>query len=293
MSVERLQGQWVQQPLQQQMQQMPQEAAEPDGTETQSEETHQGEELPFFGETKYSEFMEGLLKDAAPEHKEIIAPYLTKFNSGVQRRFQDQANKYKHYESLGWDEETTQQMAEVYRVLNDEPETLYEILKAEFEENVQEAQKVVEGEGTDPDFQGQLPPEVMQQLTQQQQVLEALAQYVIDDHTSKTTAVEDSEFESYMGLLKDEYGDFDEEYVVAMVANGQDGEAAVKKWQSMAQEILNKAASSVEGLPPAMLSSAGGGAVAQQEPQKLGSYSSKDIKQLITNVLTQSNQASQ
>lgn len=239
----------------------------------------------------YSSFVQELLKDAPPEHVSIMEPYIKKFDAGSTRRFQDLRNQYKHYDSLGWDEETTQQMAEVYRVLNEEPERMYEALKEIVEG---EAQKPAEGAGdqSDQSVQG-LPPEVMQQLTQQQQVLEALAQYVLQDQSSKNEAVEDKEFEDYMGLLKQEYGNFDDQYVTAMIANGIDGEAAVKQWQQVAQEILNQANEATSGLPPAILSSAGGGAVSQAEPQKLGSIDSRDIRSLIANVMTQANQAGQ
>lgn len=282
MSNEFFQGQWQTQPLQQMKQQMPQGDESATGTEG---EGSQGSTF------EYSDFAQGILKDVPDEHKEILQPYLTKWDSGVQRRFQDLHNQYKPYTDLGWDTETTQQMSEVYRVLNEEPERLYEALKEQFDT---EAQNGSVGEGqTDPVIQGQLPPEIMEQLTQHNQVLEALAQYVLGEQSSKNEAIEDKDFESYMGLLTKEYGNFDERYVTMAIANGIDGEAAVKQWQETAQEILNQAANATSGLPPATLSSAGGGAVAQAEPQKLGSYDSKDIKQLITNVITQANQAGQ
>jgi hypothetical protein len=256
------------------------------GTEGEGVVESQGQE------SGYSSFVQELLKDAPKEHVSLLEPYIKKFDAGVTRRFQDLNNKFKHYEPLGWDEETTQQMAEVYRVLNEEPERLYEALRdqLELEEGEQSGESNV-GESN----QGLpgVPDEVMQQITQQQQVLEALAQYVLQDHTSKTEAVEDEEFDGYLNLLKEEYGDFDEEYVVGQIANGADGEAAVKQWQAKEQEIIQRLSSATEGLPPAVLSSSGGGAVAQHEPQSLGSIPDKDIRNLITNVLNQANQAGQ
>lgn len=257
--------------------------SDPQGTEESQEDSQ--------GPAGYSEFASQILKEAPDEHKSILEPYIKKWDSGTQRRFQDLHNQYKPYKDLGWDEDTLGQMAEVYRVLNEEPERLYEALRDTLELS-EEEQNVVEESQSDQDFQG-LPPEITAQLTQQQQVLEALAQWVIQQDKQSTETMEDQEFESYMGLLKEEFGDFDEKYVVAMIANGTDGEAAVKQWQAMAQEILQKANQATEGLPPAVLSSAGGGAVAQPEPQSLGSVDSKDIRQLITNVMTQANQAGQ
>lgn len=240
----------------------------------------------------YSEFASQILKEVPDEHKGILEPHLKRWDAGTTRRFQDLNNKYKHYDSLGWDEETTTQMAEVYRMIQEEPESLYEILKAEYGEAVTEAQTAPSGVGETTAIQG-LPPEITQQLEQQNQVLQALAQWVIDQDKAKAEADGDKEFDGYIALLKTELGDFDEEYVHMAIANGMDGEAAVKQWQTKAQEILNAAGAATKDLPPAVLSAAGGGAVAQQEPQKLGNIDSKDIRALITNVLTQSNQAGQ
>jgi hypothetical protein len=255
-------------------------------TEEDYEDESQGQE------TGYSSFVQELLKDAPQEHVKLLEPYIRKFDAGVTRRFQDLSNKYKHYDNLGWDEDTTSQMAEVYRILNEEPERMYEALREALEIEDEEQNYSSFGSQSEEEFQG-LPIEVQQQLSQQQQVLEALAQYVLQDHTSKTEAMEDQEYEGYLGLLKQEYGDFDEEYVNGCIANGMDGEAAVKQWQAKEQEIIQRLSQATGNLPPALLSSAGGGAVAQQEPQNLGSIDSRDIRNLIANVLTQSNQASQ
>ena len=240
----------------------------------------------------YSSFVQELLKDAPKEHIDLMTPYIKKFDAGVTRRFQDLKNQYKHYETLGWDEETTQQMAEVYRVLNEEPEILYNALKNEL--GIDDGAQITPSEVGDAaeSVQG-LPPEVQSQLEQQQQVLQALAQWVIDQDKSRTETIEDQEFDDYLDLLRKEYGEFDEDFVLTRIANGMDGEAAVKQWNEVLNGYLEKAMSSTKDLPNALLSSAGGGAVPQETPQKLGSIPDKDIRKLITNVLMQTNQAAQ
>jgi hypothetical protein len=257
-----------------------------EGTEDSVEESQsQGQE------SGYSSFVQELLKDAPKEHVSIMEPYIKKFDAGVTRRFQDLKNQYKHYEPLGWDEETTQQMAEVYRILNEEPETLYEVLKSELgiEEEAQKTGESEIGESSQ-EFQG-LPPEIKAQIDQQQQVLTALAQWVMDQDTRTTESQQDAELDEYLNLLKQEYGEFDDEYVLTKISNGEDGEAAVKAWQNMLQQHIEKMQQSTEHLPPAVLSSAGGGAVPQNGPQNLGSIPDKDIKNLIANVIGQTNQA--
>lgn len=288
MNVEHTQGQWIPQ-LQQQQKQM-QPAEESTGTgETESVESGQGSE----GASGYSQFLQEILKDAPKEHLQIVEPYMKKFDAGSTRRFQDLQNQYKHYSNLGWDEDTTQQMAEIYRVLNEEPETLFEALKSELgigseEQNGQSTGEIQSAQ----EFQG-LPPEIQQRIDQQEQILQALATIVMEGQTKQQYAAEDSEFESYLGLLKQEYGEFDEQYVTMAIANGLDGEAAVKQYNAMVQEVLQKANSATDGLPNALLSSSGGGAVPQEKQQNLGQIPQADIKNLIANVIGQANQSGQ
>lgn len=254
------------------------------GTET-SEDVSQGQESPG-----YSSFVQEILKGAPQEHVSLMEPYIKKFDAGVTRRFQDLQNQYKPYANLGWDEDTVSQMAEIYRVINEEPERLYYALRDQLELGEEEQNDENTGSESGPEFQG-LPPEFVNQFTQQQQALEALAQIVLDSQRVQSESVEDQEYESYLNLLRQEYGDFDESYVNSLVANGMDGEAAVKQWQGLLQAALEQAAQSTDGLPPAVLSSAGGGAIPQGQPQNLGQIPSKDIMNLVANVMGQTRQA--
>jgi hypothetical protein len=258
------------------------------GESTEETSESQGSEQP----TGYSSFAQEILKGVPQDHLPILEPHLKKWDAGTTRRFQDLQNQYKHYSNLGWDEETTQHMAEVYRVLNEEPERLYEALANELGLGEQEQNDESTGGQSAQEFQG-LPPEIQARIDQQEQILQALATVVLEGQTKQQESMEDSEFESYLGLLKQEYGNFDEEYVCSMIANGMDGEAAVKQWMGKVQEAINQANGSTEHLPDALLSSSGGGAVPQQESQKLGQIPQKDIRSLIANVMGQANQAAQ
>jgi hypothetical protein len=289
MDEETFQGQYQPQLLQQQMQQMPQEEAGSDtGTEDVDEDVSQGS-----SEGGYSSFVQEILKGAPQEHVSMMEPYLKKFDAGVTRRFQDLQNQYKPYANLDWDEDTAGQMAEVYRVLNEEPERLYHALREQLELDEEEQNDEDTGdEESAQSFQG-ISPELQQRFDQQQQVLEALATVVLQGQQEQQHSIEDQEFDGYMDLLKQEFGNFDEKYVTMLIANGEDGEAAVKQYQTMVQELLNQAGQATEGFPNALLSSSGGGAVPQQEPQKLGQIPQSDLRNLIKNVITQANQAGQ
>jgi hypothetical protein len=241
--------------------------------------------------TGYSEFAQSILKEVPDEHKSILEPYMKRWDAGTTRRFQDLSNKYKHYDSLGWDEETAQYMGAVHQALMEDPQRLYDALASELGIAAQEQKPESAGE-TQQEIQG-LPPEFQTQWDQTQQVLQALAQYVLDDQRSKQETVEDREFDDYLGLLKQEFGEFDENFVISRIANGMDGEAAVNEWNNLINSHMEKLNQSTQHLPNAVLSSAGGGAVSQGEQQSIADIPGKDIRALIANVLSQTNAAGQ
>lgn len=150
--------------------------------------------------------------------------------------------------------------------------------------------------------EGEIPPwfqehqgvlnELREGFEKQNEVLEAMANYILDQHKSTQAGTEDKELEEYLGLLQEEYGEFDEEYVLTKMYNGASGEEAVQAWKNMVQQHINQASQSENGLPP-VLSSSGGSAVARENAQRLGSVAGKDIRALVADVMSQANRESQ
>lgn len=222
------------------------------------------------------------LKDVPEEHRGILEPYVKKWDSGVTRRFQELHSQLNPYTELGADPEDLQQALQLARLLDEDPERIYQALREQFEEQGDED----DDEDAEP-FQG-LPPELASQLTQQQQVLEALAEYVLNQQQTSQEAQEDRELEGYLGLLKDEFGDFDEDYVLAKMYRGMDGETAVKQWQNTIQEQLNKNGSG-EQKPrlPAILS---GGGVVPAEQQNVAKIPRNDLKKMVAQMMQQASE---
>jgi hypothetical protein len=233
----------------------------------------------------------GFLAKIPEGDREIVGKYVKQWDSGVTRRFQELHGKYKPYEELG-DLETLQQAHQLYQILDEEPERLYAALRETFGESEPEGATTEAGEdsGLDEQFQG-VVTELQERLEKQNEVLEAIAEYVIDQHKSVQATQEDKELDEYLGLLKDEYGDFDEEYVLTKMYHGASGDEAVSAWQDMVQQHINAAGQTTEGLP-SILSSQGGSAVARESQQRLGSVPNKDIKNLVADVISQANKES-
>lgn len=238
----------------------------------------------------------GFLERIPEGDRETVGKYVKQWDAGVTRRFQELHGKYKPYEDLG-DLETLQQAHQLYQLLDTEPERLYAALRETFGDELEGAtqQQNLENEGEIPpwfqEHQGVLN-ELREGFEKQNEVLEAMANYILDQHKSTQAGTEDKELEEYLGLLQEEYGEFDEEYVLTKMYNGASGEEAVQAWKNMVQQHINQASQSENGLPP-VLSSSGGSAVARENAQRLGSVAGKDIRALVADVMSQANRESQ
>jgi hypothetical protein len=240
------------------------------------------------GEPEGDGLASGFLSKIPEGDRDIVGKYVKQWDAGVTRRFQDLHSKYKPYEELGLDVETLQQAAELYSILDEDPQRIYSALREAFEEDegsedLSEEQK--QGLESNP-LQGTVT-EMQERLDQQTQVLEAVAQYILDMQGQTQAQSEDSELEEYLGLLKEEFGEFDEKYVLTQMFHGTDGAQAVAEWQEMIQEKINGASQATSGLPAAVLSSSGGSAVPVSEQQSMGSIPSKDVRALVADVLSQ------
>lgn len=248
------------------------------GQETGTEFTEEGQ-----GSEDYS-LAGGFLDRVPQEHRPIVEPYVKQWDAGVTRRFQDLHGELKPYQELG-SYEDLQQMAQIIEVLNNEPERVFQALQEQlYPEGLPQAQN---GTGDSAEAPG-LPPEFMSRFDKTEETLMKLAEYVVGMNTAQQEASEDAELDDYMQLLRDEYGDFDEKFVLTRMYNGVDGETAVQEWNSAIQERINQAMGATQNLPP-VLSNGGGGAV-PVETQNLSAIPRGDLKKFVADILAQSQQ---
>lgn len=227
---------------------------------------------------------EGFLRGVPEEHREILAPYVKKWDAGVTRRFQELHSQYAPYQELG-EIEQIQQALEVMQYLQESPEELYQLLHEQYgEQGLQEPVP----EGT-PQVPGAIPPEYEQRMNQLQSVVELMAQDFVEKQRMQAEAQEDEELESYLDNLREEFGDFDETWVLTKMQAGMDGEKAVKSFMRLRQDIINQALESQEDVP--VLLSGGGSSSGAEKPQKLGDIPNKDVQGFVAGLLAQANQA--
>lgn len=224
------------------------------------------------------------------EQRALLEPYVKKWDAGVTRRFQELHGQYEPYKELG-DIEELRAAAELYRVLDENPQQVYEALKQALGvdtapqgqpgQNQQTAQSAAQQNGmTDQQF-AQLPPQVQQQLEQQQQILTTLAESYLNDQRTRQEQEEDAALDEYLQNLHTEFGDFDEDYVLSKMLNGMDGSKAVKAYH---KAVGKASASAAKAGQPTVLS--GGGSVAS-ETVNVSQLTPNQIKELTAGLMAQ------
>jgi hypothetical protein len=238
----------------------------------------------------------GFLSQVPDSERPIVEKYVQDWDANVTRKFQEIHGQYEPYKQLG-ELEDLQTALEVYRMLDSDPEYIYDKLAEHLGKtqpqvgpnplNQQQPGSQNFG-GTLPQNQGnqqvQLPPQLQQQFEQQQAMLTKLAEIVVGQQKSSQQEQEDKALDNYMAELHSKYGDFDDRYVLVELYNGKDGDSAVKAFQ----ETLTKYGAKSFNGPPPPPGLAGGNV--PSNAQSVADLDSKDVKSLVANIMESVNQ---
>lgn len=214
--------------------------AAPSGGQTGQQTQQQQEYQP-------SELMQGLLKGVPPEQQAVLEPYIKQWDAGVTRRFTELQSRYQPYDSVieqGVSPEDLEDAIGLAQVFYQNPLALKQIIEQNY------------GQGTGPGAGQQAPageefeelhPAVKQfiegqqsQLGEMRSVMEKMAETFVQQRDQQTAAQEDEALDGYLGLLRTELGDFDEDFVLAKMEKGMDGKEAVEAYQSAVQSGINQ-----------------------------------------------------
>lgn len=225
----------------------------------------------------------GFLSRVDPAHRPIVEPYVKQWDAGVSRRFQELHSELAPWKALGVDPDTVTSAMTLYQMIDDNPQQVVDLITQAIAE---ETGQLSPGQGIDQPL-GQPPgdapgisPELQQRLDRQDKVLEAIAQHFLGQQQEQQQAQEDQQLDQYLGLLKQEYGEFDEDYVIAKMLSGMSGDDAVKAYSQAVQSQVNARAARPQ--VPTIL---GGGGSVPNESQSIAKASRGDVKSLVTNLL--------
>lgn len=233
-----------------------------------------------------SEFAQGVLKDIPEAERAVVAKYLPQWDANVTRRFQQVQSTYAPIQPLLDDGLTTEDLevaAKLYMLLDSSPQEAVDMLVKQLGLEVGSGP----GQPQTPPAPGsdlvdtptiQLPPDLEQQLKNINQFMEATALQQQQQAQAQVQAQQDADLEQYLTLLRQEKGDFDEDFVLTKMMMGMDGADAVEAYR----KIAGPSAASAPQAPPVL---SGGPASTGVAP--VTAASDAERKALVTQMLSQ------
>lgn len=213
--------------------------------------------------------------DAIPEqYREAITPTLEKWDKGVSKRFQSLHSKYEPLKQYAdYDPQELEIAVNLKQAIEADPKAVWELLAQTYDLSLEQGaseqgsvdmgqQYYEEGEGPDP-----LLLQTQQQLAEQAAEIASLKQ-------ARELEEATEQLDAYMAYLHDEHGEFDDDYVVTLLANGVDGVEAVNRYNAKFTAAQSQPAP--VGAPKVM--GAGGGVPSRAiDPNTLSNNETKDL----------------
>jgi len=256
-------------------------AAQMLGMEEEGGEEYEEDDEPQAGHPAWQEILSKIPQEL---HAQVI-PTLQDWDAGVSRRFQKIHDEYaplKRFEEVDPDEIT--EALDVYQALVNDPATTWEAIGRVYGLSPQQVSQVASDpygeESSDFDF-GDLPPALRDRLSKldvHDRVLEAITGELLQRQEADKESQEDAQLEEYLDALHEQYGEYDEDYVVGLIAAGVDGEEAIYRFQQFATQFASPQRQS-----PRVMS--GGGGIPHGEHVDVAKLSNQDTQRLVEELL--------
>lgn len=159
-----------------------------------------------------------------------VTPLLEKWDKGVQERFtkvQSEYEPWKEFNSAGVDPDTARFALNLLNSLNDNPQMVYKAIGDYYKLG-----------GVDPKEteQGRIEPKPDQddpyaaKIANLERNNAVVAQALIQQHEARQAAEQDAALDAELSGLRKQYGDYNEQYVLAMMQNGLTAKQAVENY---------------------------------------------------------------
>lgn len=219
---------------------------------------------------------------------QTITPHFQKWDQAAQAKIEAANASLKEYEAYkpfaehGINAQEIEQGLRLMYEINNNPQNVYNALQNAY--NFGQASPVANAEGTEEEGEENelgIDPEIAEQLSKHDGMLQAVAQIVLNEQQAKQDAAADAALDKEIEGLKKAHGEFDEDYVLTKMLNGASPEDAVKSYQDLVQKIQPKPFA-----PNVLGSSNGGNGVPSNaiDPTKL---SGKETRDLVAQMLAQ------
>ena len=241
-------------------------------------------------ETKGHPAWDEILSTVPPEFHHLITPTLEKWDSGVQKKIQDLHSQIDPYREIieDIDPEVVDMALKLAEAVQADPRAVYQQLAEAYGFDSSE-QGVTEMENTMEDlfYDGSENAQFAIALAEQRSMLEQLQLERQAEVEAYAQAQEDQQLDEllteYIDALHEEYGDFNDDFVITLMGNGLDGEEAVEEFFSIVAEASGaQQQPSESSSAPAVLGSGGNIPSSAIDPSKLNpSQTSELVAQLL------------
>lgn len=226
-----------------------------------------------------------IFNEVPPEFHDAIRPTLEKWEKGVNSRFQSLHSEYEPLKTFSKFQDTPPEIIETalafMQRVEEDPKAVWDLMGETYQFQIEQgAEGMQENEGQEPQQEEFNPEGVDPAILSQMQQLMQQNQEILQRQQAQDAAAEEarliSELDTYLEELRAERGDFDEEFVVALMAQGVDGEEAVARFNT----LIGNAAQSRGNPQPTPVVMGGSGGVPSGggiDPKSLNNSQTKDL----------------
>lgn len=188
-----------------------------------------------------------------------VTPLLQEWDKGVQQRFSaihDEYKDYKPYKEQGVDPETIQYGLSLVNALNEDPRKVYESMGEYYKFGTPPVDNSQQQQGASDESWMENEDDTDPRITELQEGLKTLAQIIQEQNQEKVQQQEDERLGNELNSLREKYGEYDENYVLGRMLNGDSPEDAVKSYREITDKIL---AQNNRPAAPKVIGGGGGG----------------------------------
>lgn len=170
----------------------------------------------------------------------VVEPVFKEWDAGVTQRFQQLHSQFgwaQPWQEIAqqYDPDTVSQSLQVLQALSENPEGFYKALGESYgygQQQVQQQQQ--QNQPNEFVEQGQQPQQQDDpRFAQLEQLVGSLAESIVSERQQQQEQQEEQELYAFLGQLKQEHGEFDEDYVLTKIAAGVDPIQAVQQYRQL------------------------------------------------------------
>lgn len=225
----------------------------------------------------YQQYLDMIPETARP----LVEPAFKEWDASVTKRFQSLHSDYEPYKQFidEYEPAAIQQALAIVQQMDSDPQKFIQGVMQAYElaqpEQGTQGNQQVEQIAPDPD------DPYNQRFSQMEEMLANMANMLLSNQQTEQQRQEDAQLEEILTGLKSKHGDFDEIYVLTLMSQGMDPDAAVGQFKTTIGEYA-KALNAPAAEAPVVV---GGSSGVPTTPVQPGDMSSQDTKNLVIQYL--------